>query len=91
MCAKQLPPPLLHDTVISSPLKPCFGANPGFSVDISIDVLLQWFSIQLCVQQGQLDGKMLGGLLTGVNRAFPFLKGKSFIHSELTHQYKPSD
>ena len=28
------------------------------------------------MQHGQLDGKMLGALLTGVNRAFPFVKGK---------------
>ena len=28
------------------------------------------------MQHGQLDGKMLGALLTGVNRAFPFMKGK---------------
>lgn len=29
------------------------------------------------MNQGQLDAKMLGALLTGVNRAFPFLKGKN--------------
>ena len=37
-----------------------------------------WFRdhwIQVYILQGQLDAKMLGALLTGVNRAFPFLKG----------------
>ena len=32
-------------------------------------------SLQLYVDRGELDAKMLGALLTGVNRAFPFLKG----------------
>ena len=27
------------------------------------------------MKEGQLNAKMLGALLTGVNRAFPFLKG----------------
>ena len=33
--------------------------------------------IQGCVAKTDLDGKMLSALLTGVNRAFPFIKGKS--------------
>ena len=32
--------------------------------------------LQVYIQKKQLDSKMLSGLLTGVNRAFPFLKGK---------------
>lgn len=47
-------------------------------------------NVQLYVKKGQLDAKMLGALLTGVNRAFPFLKGTArpsmgagmpFLHS----------
>jgi fido (protein-threonine AMPylation protein) len=37
--------------------------------------MLSFVNVQLYVQKGQLDAKMLGALLTGVNRAFPFLKG----------------
>ena len=38
-------------------------------------------NVQLYVKKGQLDAKMLGALLTGVNRAFPFLKGRPSIRA----------
>ena len=41
------------------------------------DYVFSFVNVQLYVQRGQLDAKMLGALLTGVNRAFPFLKGTS--------------
>ena len=42
------------------------------------------------MQHGQLDGKMLGALLTGVNRAFPFVKGKVvYKDSQACHEPRP--
>ena len=35
------------------------------------------------MKKGQLDAKMLGALLTGVNRAFPFMKGKASMRTRL--------
>ena len=41
----------------------------------SVSAACLFWQLQLYVKRGQLDAKMLGALLTGVNRAFPFMKG----------------
>ena len=33
--------------------------------------------LQVYVKKGEVDSKMMAALLTGVNRAYPFAKGKS--------------
>lgn len=40
-------------------------------------------NVQLYVKKGQLDAKMLGALLTGVNRAFPFMKGRLSVMTRM--------
>ena len=42
-------------------------------------------NVQLYVKKGQLDAKMLGALLTGVNRAFPFLKGRPTMRAGMPY------
>jgi len=36
-------------------------------------------SVQVIVKKGEVESKMLSGLLTGVNRAYPYAKGKSAL------------
>ena len=52
----------------------CLCAVGGNDVKV---LCVSFLTIQGCVTKTDLDGKMLSALLTGVNRAFPFIKGKS--------------
>lgn len=38
-----------------------------------------FFFVQGFVKKGEVDSKMMSGLLSGVNRAFPYAKCKSFF------------
>lgn len=38
-----------------------------------------FFFVQGFVKKGEVDSKMMSGLLSGVNRAFPYAKCKSYF------------